>query len=249
VTKGHSLYIEGVLIPVEFLINHRSICWDDEAREVHLYHIELETHDVLLANGAPAESYRDDGNRWLFQNASSGWGLPPQEPCAPVLTGGPIVDAVWRRLFDRAAPGERWPLTDDPDLHLLVDGKVLRPRRSVGNVHTFELEAPPDRIRIISRAAAPQEVGFARDPRTLGVALRQVRLWKGRLLRVLGADDAAWEDGCHAFEEDNGIRWTDGDAAIPSGLFEGFSGAVELSLHLGCATLYPAPMEFAAKAA
>ena len=24
-------------------------------------------HDVLLANGAPAESYRDDGNRWLFQ--------------------------------------------------------------------------------------------------------------------------------------------------------------------------------------
>ena len=25
VTKGHSLYIDGVLIPVEFLVNHRSI--------------------------------------------------------------------------------------------------------------------------------------------------------------------------------------------------------------------------------
>ena len=69
-----------------------------------IYHIELETHDVLVANGAPAESYRDDGNRWLFQNANPGWDLPPQAPCAPVLTGGPVVDAIWRRLLDRAGP-------------------------------------------------------------------------------------------------------------------------------------------------
>ena len=51
-TKGHSLFIDGVLIPIEFLINHRSIIWDDTAREVRFYHIELATHDVLLANGA-----------------------------------------------------------------------------------------------------------------------------------------------------------------------------------------------------
>jgi hypothetical protein len=88
VTKGHSLFLDGVLIPVEFLVNHRSIIWDDRAQEVTVYHLELDTHGVLLANGAPAESYRDDGNRWLFQNANSGWDLPPQEPCAPVLTGG-----------------------------------------------------------------------------------------------------------------------------------------------------------------
>ena len=80
VTKGHSLYIDGVLIPVEFLVNHRSILWDDRAQEVTLYHVELATHDVLLANGAPAESYRDDGNRWLFQNANSGWDLPRRSP-------------------------------------------------------------------------------------------------------------------------------------------------------------------------
>jgi len=73
VTKGHSLYLDGVLIPVEFLVNHRSILWDDRAQEVQIYHIELETHDVLIADGAPAESYRDDGNRWLFRSANSGW--------------------------------------------------------------------------------------------------------------------------------------------------------------------------------
>ena len=74
VTKGHSLFLDGVLIPVEFLVNHRSIQWDDRAREVSIYHIELATHDVLLADGAPAESYRDDGNRWLFRNPKPSMG-------------------------------------------------------------------------------------------------------------------------------------------------------------------------------
>ena len=86
ITKGHSLYIDGVLIPVEFLVNHRSILWDDRAQEITVYHVELETHDILLADGAPAESYRDDGNRWLFQNANSGWDSPPQRHarrCSP----------------------------------------------------------------------------------------------------------------------------------------------------------------------
>ena len=123
VTKGHSLFLDGVLIPVEFLINHRTIVWDDRAQEVAIYHVELETHDVLMADGAPAESYRDDGNRWLFQNANVAWHLPPQEPCAPVLTGGRIVDAIWQRLLARARPRQDVPLTDEPDLHLLVDGR------------------------------------------------------------------------------------------------------------------------------
>jgi hypothetical protein len=118
VTKGHAVYLDDVLIPIEFLVNHRSILWDDRAQEVELYHLELDSHDVLLANGAPAESYRDDGNRWLFGNANSGWDLPPKEPCAPVVTGGPVVDAVWQRLLDRAGGPGRMPTTDEPDLIL-----------------------------------------------------------------------------------------------------------------------------------
>jgi hypothetical protein len=31
-------------------------------------------------------------------------------------------------------------------------------------------------------------------------------------------------DGFHAYEADNDIRWTDGDAGVPHGLFEGFAG-------------------------
>ena len=98
ITKGHAVFVDGVLVPVEFLVNNRSIHWDDHTREVEFYHIELETHDVLIANGAAAESYRDDGNRWLFGNANTGWDQPPKPPCAPVLTGGAVVDAIWHRF-------------------------------------------------------------------------------------------------------------------------------------------------------
>jgi hypothetical protein len=239
VTKGHSLYVDNVLIPAEFLVNHRSILWDDRAQEVSIYHVELETHDVLVAEGAPAESYRDDGNRWLFRNANSGWDLPPQEACAPVLTGGPIVDAVWRRLLDRAGPGIPVPTTDQPDLHLLVDGRRLDGQRQPDGVYAFQLPGWPREVRVVSRSAVPAELGLARDPRILGVAFRRVMLWRGAELRLIEAWDTSLGEGFHRFEPGNGVRWTDGDANLPAALFDGIGGPSELHLLVGCTTRYP----------
>jgi len=238
ITKGHAFSIDGVLIPVEFLVNHRSIVWDDHAQEVEVYHIELKTHDVLLANGAPAESYRDDGNRWLFQNANSGWDLPPLAPCAQVLTGGPLVDAVWHRLLERASPTRRVPLTDEPDLHLLIDGRRVDAIERRAGMQVFRLPSRPGTARISSRAAAPQELGVARDPRVLGVAVRQIMATRGVRVRTLEADDARLIDGFHDFEPNDGIRWTNGDAAIPESLFDDFGGPLEITLRLGGRSLY-----------
>jgi hypothetical protein len=241
VTKGHSLLLNGVLIPVEFLVNHRSILWDDHAREVALYHIELATHDVLVANGAPAESYRDDGNRWLFQNANTGWDQPAKQPCVPVLTGGPVVDAVWRQLLDRSSGRRDLPLTDDPDLHLMVNG--VRLDAAVvgrGGVHTFRLPGRPGAVRLVSRAAAPAELGLARDPRPLGVAVRQVAVWQGWRLALIEAADNKLASGFHDYEADIRLRWTNGDAVLPAELFCGFAGPLELDVHLSGATQYPA---------
>ena len=240
VTKGHSLYLDDVLIPVEFLVNHRSIYWDDRAQEVVAYHIELETHDLLLANGAPAESYRDDGNRWLFQNANSGWHLPSKPPCAPVLTGGPAVDAVWRRLLDRAGPRPHLPKTNDPDLHLLVEGRRVDAASVCGMSHIFRLPTRPETVRIVSRASVPQQLGTARDPRPLGVALRQIVVVQGEKIRRIEAASALLTRGFHQFEPDDTIRWTDGDAVVPASLFDGCAGPVELALRLGGTTSYAA---------
>ena len=232
VTKGHALFIDDVLIPVEFLVNHRSILWDDRAQEVAVFHVELETHDVLLANGAPAESYRDDGNRWLFRNANSGWNQPPKRPCAPVLTGGPVVDAVWRRLLDRAGPRPSMPLTTDPDLHLLVDGARLDPTTQAGEFHMFSLRHAPGEVRIASRAAAPQELGLARDPRCLGVAVRRIVVRRNTRSRTIQADDPRLTEGFHAFEVNQGFRWTDGNALLPPAMFAGLAGPMEVVLQI-----------------
>jgi hypothetical protein len=239
VTKGHSLYIDGVLIPVEELINQRSILWDDRAQELDIYHIELATHDVLLADGAPAESYRADGNRWLFRNANAGWHLPPQVPCAPLLNGGPVVDAIWRRLLDRASP-QPLELTGDADVHLIADGVRVDAVAREGERCVFRLPTCPLTLAIRSRHAVPQELGVARDPRSLGVGLRQILLGGPRVrMRAVHADDARLVTGFHAYEPENGIRWTDGDAAVPAALLKGLAGPLLCTLLIGATTRYP----------
>jgi hypothetical protein len=238
ITKGHSLYIDGVLIPVEFLVNHRSILWDDGAREVTVFHLELDAHDVLVANGAAAESYRDDGNRWLFSNANAGWDQPPQPPCAPVLTGGNAVDAIWRRLLDRSGPRVGVPLTDDPDLHLLVDGQRLDATQRAGGAYVFSLSHQPEAVRIVSRAAVPQELGMGRDPRCLGVALGRVVVRQGTRFQATKAADPRLVDGFHGFEADTLCRWTNGDATLPIALLDGWSGPAEIVLMVGGVTHY-----------
>jgi hypothetical protein len=238
VTKGHSLYLDEVLIPVEFLVNHRSIVWDDHAQEVMLYHIELQTHDVLIANGAPAESYRDDGNRWLFQNSNSGWGSPPQKPYAPVLTGGPVVDAAWRRLLDRAGPRKGLPVTDDPDLCLIVNGRRIDAASRYGSAYIFPMAGAVESVRIASRSGVPAELGLARDPRCLGVAVRRIALRQGSRFKVIDAADAALAAGFYEYEADNDYRWTDGDAEVPAELFGEFIGPFELVLNIGDTARY-----------
>jgi hypothetical protein len=238
VTKAHAFLIGDVLIPAEFLVNHRTIEWDDRAQEVTLYHIELQSHDILVAHGAPAESYRDDGNRWLFQNANSGWDLPPQEPYAPVLTGGPIVDAAWHRLLKRAGRRPGLPLTQMHGMHLLADGKRLDAVSRHGGINVFRLPSAPRSLRLLSRAAAPQELGLERDPRVLGVAVHRIVARQGTRFRVMEAADTALVAGFHTFEPDGGIRWTDGDATVPAVLFEAMHGGFEVVVHIAYSAWY-----------
>lgn len=150
------------------------------------------------------------------------------------------MNAVWRRLLDRARPKPGSPLTDDADLHLLVDGQRVDVKTGYGEMHRFRLPVQPGSVRIVSRAAAPQELGVARDPRVIGVAVRQVMVTQDRRLKLIEADDPSLVDGFHGFEPDNGFRWTNGDAAVPMALFEGLDGPIELYLRVGMTALYAA---------
>ena len=109
-----------------------------------------------------------------------------------------------------------------------------------GVLHVFRLAAGPTTVRIVSRSGVPQELGVARDPRCLGVGLRQITVTQGERLRTIEAEDERLTVGFHAFEADNGFRWTDGDATIPADLHAGFTGPVEIVLHVGGSTQYVA---------
>jgi hypothetical protein len=153
--------------------------------------------------------------RWLFNNANSGWLLPPKPSCEPVVTGGPVVDAIWRRLLDRSGPRAGVPLTDEPDLHLLADGYRLDAVWCGNGVYEFSLRSVPNMVRIMSRAAIPQEFGHVRDARPLGVALLRVAIWQGAQVRTIESDDPMLRDGFHRFERSNGFRWTCGGVVLP----------------------------------
>lgn len=58
----HAVYHDGVMIPVHCLVNGTTIR-QVSVESAAYYHIELPHHDVLLAEGLPAESYLDTGAR------------------------------------------------------------------------------------------------------------------------------------------------------------------------------------------
>jgi hypothetical protein len=58
VTGGHALLIDGVLVPAELLINGTTITRYEarEYDELEFFHVKLESHDVIYAEGAPSET-------------------------------------------------------------------------------------------------------------------------------------------------------------------------------------------------
>lgn len=62
VTAAHAVFLDGMLVSVGSLVNGSTIAPVDPAQTgpVTFFHIELETHDVIIANGTPCETLRAD---------------------------------------------------------------------------------------------------------------------------------------------------------------------------------------------
>lgn len=68
-SPDHSVHVNGALIPIRYLENGTTVA-RAPVDEVTYYHVELESHDLLVAEGVPAESYLDTGNRADFSGVS-----------------------------------------------------------------------------------------------------------------------------------------------------------------------------------
>jgi hypothetical protein len=88
----HCIFFNDALIPVMYLINETSIAQGtpSEMSALEYYHVELDTHEVIYAEGALVESY-DGWNRDNFSNFMEYERLygaerqPKMTPFAPIL--------------------------------------------------------------------------------------------------------------------------------------------------------------------
>ena len=264
VSPDHCLFVDGKLIPAKLLINDMTIVQHRDARSVQYFHIELDRHALLLAEGLAAESYLDTGNRAYFSNSGLAMILHPEfhvnaglkcweeDACAPLAVSAAAVEPIWRELAARAeATGYTRPTsvtTDDADLRLVADGRVIRPVSVHGNRHVFVLPAGASDVRLASRAAIPSDtVPYLDDWRRLGVAVNRIVIRSDSGVMDIPADHPSLTEGWYKVERDSATiwRWMDGDARLP---ISAGRDPVRVEVHVGITTAYKLHESSAAEA-
>jgi hypothetical protein len=229
VSAEHSLFFDDILVPARLFVNGSTVL-QEPVESVSYWHVELDSHDLLIAEGVAAESYLDCGNRKEFANAGPVVSLHPdfaregkgadaiwaERACAPRCLDGPRLTRLRKWRAGRAEfLGAR--TTADPRLQVLADGEVLTPVSVVDRCFRFDVPHWATSLRLRSRSAFPARLhdGASTDTRRLGVSP-----WK---LEVDGQDtslaDPRLSDGWHEVEGEppRQWRWSNGDAALPLG--------------------------------
>lgn len=70
VSPNHNLVVHGKLVPAVTLIDGRNILRTSKSGKIDYYHIELDKHSVIYAEGILSESYININNRRIFKQAS-----------------------------------------------------------------------------------------------------------------------------------------------------------------------------------
>ncbi|MBW4984593.1 Hint domain-containing protein [Mameliella sp. CS4] len=98
-TSDHALILDGVAINAGALVNGTTIQvvpMEQQPERVTYYHVETEAHDVILANGLPAETYVDFVRRQAFDNYQDYVALYGEERSIPAM---PLPRASSARLI------------------------------------------------------------------------------------------------------------------------------------------------------
>lgn len=209
-------------MPISALVNGRSVA-QVKQDSIEYWHVELDAHDVISAEGLSAESYLDCGNRTAFANGDVFVEAYPDflpkhwaETCLPLVKQGPEVAATRARLIARLQE-QGVELTQEAEPHIVADGRKIEPVRISPTRLAFLVPEGAKDIALLSNVFVPADIAHGADPRELGLCV-------GRL-QIDGEDvdlerDAALGSGWHEAEYDNGAfarRWTTGKASLTAG--------------------------------
>jgi hypothetical protein len=108
VSPDHCLFFHDALIPAKLLVNGTTIVQEEYEEPFEYFHIELEHHDVLVAEGMLAETYLDLGNRHMFLGPGVAQVLSVKpasltgQHCYPPHYNGPVYEGIYRKIQERA---------------------------------------------------------------------------------------------------------------------------------------------------
>ena len=104
VSPEHAMGLDGVLVPARCLVDDSTIVQERGLQRVDYVHVELDSHDLILVEGAASETFVDHDSRGMFRNAPDYAARYPDAPAGqgidllPRLERGPALDALRRRL-------------------------------------------------------------------------------------------------------------------------------------------------------
>ena len=109
VTPGHALFLDGVLVPAGSLVNGVTITLDPahEHDVLEYFHIKLEGHDVITAQGALVETLQTVKEHAVnFADYYREFGMPQadEQPCAPILSYNGGVSELKSRMRSAMSP-------------------------------------------------------------------------------------------------------------------------------------------------
>lgn len=280
ITAEHCLFLEGRFVPARMIVNGRSIYFDtaDHApsgtKRTHgsrydIFHIETETHSIIVSNGVLTESYLDTGNRHGFlqngQNPNKNvidydFSAKPlswqNDAAAPLDTTQDFVAPLHHNLLERA-DALQFPIqhsykaeavSDDPAFQLITDkGTVLHEQRMTNGYKIFSIPAGTEHLVLTSRTGRPYDIHgpFVDDRRPLGLLVGEILYFhSGQSITVDAHLTNETLDGWFDLEQE-AMRWTDGAAMLPlpSSTYENISGMGLLAIKVLASGPYPLPSE------